>query len=481
MGLWSRMVEATSRTALPAVLGDVPPIVEQKSIPVVPTPFWPPEVWSNPLGVRNSGPGLSRATAFAVSAYAYICIQKRADILSQAPPMVSVDTDDGTEWLDDHPLAEVLEHPNVDFPMERMLQLTSIYRDIWGTALWLKTRDNGKRTVRMYVFGGHEFGVESARDRLFGLFRVTTKAGQKEVGPEEVVFFPGIDPNDPLGAVSPLDVALRVMGLGEELRVASKAILSNAMAPSGVITIPESLGQREFEAMQGRVRQAHTGANRGSPLILTNGATWETTQMTLQEMMPSDLIAWIEATVCAVFGLHPALVGLKAGIENSPWSHLATAKKMLYDEMAVPRWAADARILTSQLLRDIEFRADHVIRFFTDEIPALQEDVAQNAEIAAKGLGYMTVNEKRAWMGYDPIAGPVGETIFVPSTWMPAEFLVDPPEPEPAPMIRSEDAASEDEVGDGRRNGNRPMKEQRDGEVRARRRDGQRPVGVRDS
>ena len=419
MGLWSSMSKALARVEMPFD-GALVEMQTKMPVPITPAPFWPGDVW---LGTATE-PLLSRYTAYTASALAYLCIRYRATKLSEPPLMVVEQTDDGEEWLDKHPMAGLLAHPNPDYSMRRLLAVTSAYNDIQGASLWLKIRNNGREPVRLYPFGSHDYVIEPEKDRLFGKFRITTADGEVTVDAEDVVHFPGFDPFDPAGAVSPLEVALTILRVGEELKAATVDALKNAMAPSGVLSVPEPLNEPEFRLALAQLHEQHTGRNRGKPLLLTGGATWETIALTIQEMMPTEVLSWVEATVCAVFGIHPSLLGIKTGIENSPWSNLETAKVILYDEMAIPHWRAQEEIITDQLLRDVDFDENHIVRFDLGEVPALQDDDVAKLEMAKAGTGFLTINEQRAKAGYDPLPDKLGETVLIPATMVPLEMLV---------------------------------------------------------
>lgn len=447
MSLRSAIVKAFASTAVDYSLNGHAE-VEEKALTIEPLsfPWGQMEPWGVFADARSGETPLTMRTAYAGTALAYICITKRATKLVEAPPMVVDETDAGDEWLEDHEVNPLLSKPNADYSFRRLYQLTSIYRDLTGRALWAKVRTRGQQTAALRVFSGNQFTVHAANGREFGRFEMSTLSGPKSLPPEDVIYFPGVDPWNPQGSIAPIDAALGALGIGSALQTAAKNMLMNALMPGGAITIPDALLDPEFERLQGQLSQTYGGARRaGKPMLLPAGASWQTISLSLAELMPADLISWVEATVCAVFELHPSMLGLKTGIENSPWSNLEQAQRMLYDEMCLPRWTADAEILTESLLRDYDDDPNHLVRFDTSDISVLQEDTKEKAEILKVIGPYQTYDENRAFMGLKPAGGEVGKARLVPMTWTPIEFLLEPPQPSPVMDPNAPDPNAEPE------------------------------------
>lgn len=427
MGLWEVLAARSRPVPIeePATNGKalVDP-VEQKGLILSPRSFWLDGNWQ---GQNPDKDTVSAWAAYATVALAHVCIRYRARKLIEPPIMVVEETDAGEEWLDGHELNPLLARPNPDYPMRRMYELTSVYRDTTGACLWLKVRDRGERVARLYPFPGDSFTVESDETRLYAKFRIETRnMGTQIVDASDVIYFSNLHPDDLMKGLAPIDVALNWLDLEAKLRVAARSALRNSVLPSGMLSIKEVLNDHEFERMQGELRQWHGGPrNVGQPMLGTGGAGWESIASALADVMPSEMWDRIEATVCAVFAVRPEVLGLLVGLKNAPWSHMEIAQRMGYEETALPQWAADEEILTDSLLREVDPDPAHIIRFDTSRIPALQENVKEKADIAVQGSGFLTVDEKRQLLGYEPVGGPQGDTILVPVTMQPLDFFLD--------------------------------------------------------
>jgi hypothetical protein len=113
----------------------------------------------------------------------------------------------------------------------------------------------------------------------------------------------------------------------------------------------------------------------------------------------------VEAAICQVFQVHPALAMAKIGIEsNSGFADtLEPATDLFYDVVAVPRWRRIERAFTRQLLREADDTPDRRIKFDTSNIRALQDDLGDRTSEATAAAGYWTVNEARVHTGQSPL------------------------------------------------------------------------------
>lgn len=397
---------------------------EQKSLSGPLFPFWPD--WPGVLGLAPADrEDVSGVAAYAGAALAYICMNYRAQKLAEAPVMVVEEADEGDEWLHDHELAPLLADPNADQTMDQLYELTNLYRDATGGCLWLKVQDRGKRVAELRAFPKSDFTVTSTPERLHGEFKVRTQQGEKVYSWRDVIYFVNPSITDPVnGATAPLEVVLAYLNIGGSVRVQARNLIKNAVRPTGAFTTDQRLSDDQFARLREQMRAQHQGAsNAGDWMLVEGGAEWKQISQTLGDVIPDSLISWIEGTVCAAFQLHPALLGIKSGMENSPWSHLETATRNLYDQMCLPQWSKDAKLVTKSLLRDIDDDPAHLVRFDTSAIPALQEDLTEKLAAFKDILHLLTGNEIRQMAGLAPLPGVEGDIRYVPIGLLPSDML----------------------------------------------------------
>lgn len=406
-------------TAVP-VKADVPPEAKGVTIRGAPVGWFSPDGRAL-FGLSDVRPDvfeINRHTAFAAAVYAYAAITYRAEKISEPPLMVVEEDDEGVEeWIADHPLSDLLDEPSPDMDMGELLYLTRIYRDITGGALWVLNRDLSGSTGMVTVFSHDEFEVQpdtvDGTRRIFGRFIVRTRDGQREYRPDEVVYFREPNPNSWARPLAPLDVALGVLNMGQQATATVKDILRNALFPSVIIQADKEWApsDQEFERWKALLEAYARRENKGKPLALTGGGSAEVVSFSLRDLMPGDVLDRVEATVAAAFRIPPVVLGFLVGLKNSPWSQMAEARRMTYEDTIEPMWRRDEKTLTRQWLRLVDPNPRRMIRFDTSKIRALQLDRAKMAEIAEKTRDVGTVNERRALLGWEPLEDERGDVI----------------------------------------------------------------------
>lgn len=401
MGLrdWFRLSARTTTPPLAldgkgGALVSAPP-AEQKAV------WWPQHLfWGDGATDQPWTADAEGRRAYVAAALAYICIRYRTQKLVEAPLMVVEETEGGEEWVKGHPLAPLLAKPNPDYGMRRLLEATEVYLCTTGACLWPKSRDRAGRAAALYPLSGDEFGVESANGRLFGRFRVTVNGGQRDLAPDDVVHFSYFHPTDPHRGLAPIDAAFAQLGISQQLAARAKAHVKNAMAPGSIYTADPAWrpSAEEFDRLKAELRTVAAGANSGHPVVAEGGGKFER-GWTLADLALGELWRECEAVVCGVFQVPPSLVGTVIGLENSPWSHMATARTTFYEECIKPEWALLEESITGSLLREVDDNPSRLVRFDPSRIGALQKDVAAAALVASTARDWTSVNERRGMMG----------------------------------------------------------------------------------
>jgi HK97 family phage portal protein len=391
---------------------------EQKGAPWT---WYPPELFDLPgspyrANTENAVKGL---TAYAVSALAYACMTFRATKLVEAPLWVIEETDEGEEWLEqgdvDSDLAQLLEQPNPDMEMSDLLRLVSLYMDGTGAALLVKNRDRSGVTRALYPYAADEFTVEpdtiDGVRRLYGKFTVRTeddrrRVSERKYGPDDVVYLANPDPRNVAYHLSPLDVALSHVNIGEQMRRTVLGILRRALRPGSVTAFKQKLEDTERSRFIEALNAFHAGFEKaGKNLMLEGDVTFEQLDAALKDLALGPVQGDVEAAVCMCFQIRPELIGAKVSIENGTGfaDSLKPALSYFYDLFAFPTWSRIAKTLTRSLLREVDFNPLRFIRFDTTQVRALAPDMTARVSEANSAGKFWTVNERRVHTGKDPL------------------------------------------------------------------------------
>lgn len=391
----------------------------------------------SPDGGRTMIDFVDGPTSMAFLAYWYVATRWRAQKIAEAPLMVGEEDQDtgDMEWLADHELAPLLEEPSPDYDMGELLECTSHYLDNTGAALWVKDYDNVGRVARLTPYSRLHFEPKRDETRLYASFKIQTANGPDDIAAEDAIFFRDAHGSTGWGrGHSRLDVAMSWLKLGAKAQQTIYDLLSNSVWPSAVVTThPEWDPTPElYKDFKQDVQQYAKAGNKGKPFIALGGGDFKSLQSEIKNLVPDEILGRVESVVAAVSGVPAIVLQFQIGMENSPWSQMEQARKMAYDDTVQPAWRRIERVLTRQLLRDVDDDDTHFVRFDPSDVASLQANQLEQVQIATMMGRAASLNERRAIMGLEPVDkkdDPDGKADEIPELTQPsmAELLAGTP------------------------------------------------------
>ena len=235
------------------------------------------------------------------------------------------------------------------------------------------------------------------------------------IDPNDLIVFPGYDPEMNLGNVSPLETLRNT--LAEEWAMAEyrEWMWKNGAKHDGIITRPldaEPMSGEALEAFLADFAASHSPLNKsGAPAFLDEGMTWHDTQQFNARETEYIAARQLNRAECATaYGVPAALVGAA--------NRAATAEERtgFYSDTLTPFLARLEEEIDVQLLPDFEISDESARRRYTrfnlDE--KLRGSFETQAAIlsTATGTPWLLVNEARARQNLPPVPG--GDKLVAP-------------------------------------------------------------------
>lgn len=366
--------------------------------------------------------------------------------------------DRSQEKFIDHPVDNLINHPNSDMSREDFLfsicatylltgnvfpyvtlgisrnPLELLSYNIQDLTLEADTRDGFIGTIQSNTTYQQEFYI---REEGTHRFRYKNKDNSKEVWPIRR-FNPRKDSSNLFG-LSPINsIFLEI----EQYIASSKhnlSLLKRGARPGGVFsTISDMpLSDEQFMRMQDQINRYYMGENNaGRPLLMEN-TKYEESIVNNRDMDYSSMRKNIQAMIYNRLNIPlPSISG-----ENMTLANMDVAKLNLYDNAVIPV----TRVLLGQLgrflfpLYDEQSRADQLeLTFDEGSIAALQTRRNDVVKIR-KDIGVNSDNELRRELGDQPIEG--GDVIYKANNLVPVGY--DGSDPSDNPLSVDEQPADE--------------------------------------
>ncbi len=311
--------------------------------------------------------------------------------------------------LEDHPLKELLKHPNPLQGTAQFLESVFSYYQISGNVYIEAIRPNeGAAPVELYVLRPDrmrvipgESGLPLGYEYQVG-GRTVRWAADPFTGASNILHWKAFHPLDDWYGMAPLEAAMTAIDQHNAASAWNQALLNQAARPSGALIYspkdgPSQLSDEQFRRLKEELEEHYlTPRNAGRPLILEGGLDWKEMGLTPKDM---DWLAGRKRAaqdIALAFGVPDQLISIS---ESQTYTNMAEARLSLYEETVLPlvqqfkgelnRWLTP--MFDDNLRLDID----------ADEIPAL----AARRDMVWDKIGkadFISRNEKRQAVGYPP-------------------------------------------------------------------------------
>jgi HK97 family phage portal protein len=345
---------------------------------------------------------------FAKNAVVYRAVRMIAESAGSVPLYLF----DGEKEIDSHPLLKLLERPNQSQCKPDLFEAFYGHLLVAGNAYLEAVTAGGAlrelhalRPDRMKLVPGPD-GWPEAYDYSVGgqtvRFRMEVGAGVRPI--LHMALFNPL--NDHYG-MSPLEAAAASIDIHNASGAWNKALLDNSACPSGALVYSAKDGQlspEQFERLKAELEESFQGArNAGRPLLLEGGLDWKAMAFSPKDM---DFIAAKHVAareVALALGVPPMLLGIPG---DNTYANYAEANRSFWRQTVLPLVARTAKAVSGWLAPAfggglLELRPDlDAVEALSTEREALWERVRKS--------DFLTINEKRAAVGYGEIDGGDG-------------------------------------------------------------------------
>lgn len=194
----------------------------------------------------------------------------------------------------------------------------------------------------------------------------------------------------------------------------SRSLIANSVMPSGALVYMPKEGQgnlsdEQFERLKAELNEEHMGPeNQGKPLILDN-MDWKPMGFTPRDAMAVEQRNAASRETALALGVPPLILGLPG---DSTFANYEEANLAFYRQTVAPL----ATFLADKLTRWVRPLAGPGVRVAFDlEKSPLGEAERKVRWERVKGADMLTIDEKRAELGFEPLPDGKGEHVLVAS------------------------------------------------------------------
>jgi HK97 family phage portal protein len=344
-----------------------------------------------------------------------VIVYRAIQLISQCAAQVEWElySESGAEpvEIEDSPLLDLLENPNSVMGAKQFFENAYAfllmsgnsyieYNAVANPELWNVRPDYVQVIPGAYgVPAAYQFQAGGER-RIFPVDQVT---GRSAIGHLKL-----FNPTNDWYGMSPMESAFLSVDQHNNAGRWNLALLQNNARPSGAMMVEMTefnpagkLTDEQFSNMKSQIDELYSGAkNAGRPMLLEGGLSWTQMSMNVKDM------DWLNGKnisareIALALGVPPLLLNISG---DNTYNNMKEARLALYEETIIPLVCH----MRDELQRWLVPMFGDNLKLYYDEDSIdgtiLKRDI--KFDIANKGKDFLTVNERRDLVGYEPMDG----------------------------------------------------------------------------
>lgn len=345
---------------------------------------------------------------------AYACISLKMKSISE--PRVRIWDKVEQEFIDDSKNEEFfrfMEQPCPDITETDFHAANQMYLDVAGVLAWEKDMSNGGDLLSLWPMMPQYCSYKRGQGMLLRAIQYQPYTGMMplEIARKRMLVLMYPDPNYfGLKPLSPTAVMADIIKVDNDMTTMLETFIQNGAFISGVLTSEQVINAEDARFAKERFQETHGGPNRaGEIVVIGKGLKFERSGQTFREMVFPEVDARSETRICMGYSVPPILVSAKSGMDRATYSNYEQARKAWYEEYVTSQWKFLAERYTKDILSHFDTDTNHILKFDTKDVKALQEDRTNQWKRADEGYKarIITRNEARVEKGLDQLEDEV--------------------------------------------------------------------------
>jgi len=347
-----------------------------------------------------------------------------------------------TQVFQRHDLLSLLRSPSEFLSGRELLAVSERDMLVRGQTFWHKDRIRSGQIDGLTFLPAGLVEVKGSRERLISQYLYKPGGNQVPIPyePEEIVHIRiEPDPLDPKNGLPPLVALARALMIEDQAEDYTSTFLTEVGTAGGFLTPPSDIVLTEDVAKATRdyIQKEFKGSKRGTLGVLRAAMNFIRTAIDPKSVGTHDTHNMVVELICAVYGVHPVIVGLGAG---NAQSRVGAATKELeraaWTNRVIPLQDTIAEQIGRQLLPEFvpeDEIEEWEVTWNRSNVMSLQPDLFREAQRWALNFRSGIASRYDAKRGQNLDATDADKFYLLPTNVVPIPEGTPPPPPAPPP------------------------------------------------
>lgn len=330
------------------------------------------------------------------------------------------------------PLYQLAERPNEFMGMTQFLQLCVVYLNLHGNCFIYFQKK--KQPYGLYPLRPDRVQiVPDENKRVIGYLYFPDGTSVEKSIPiriDEMLHVKLPNPYDPLEGLgyglSPLSAAARSGDVDNRMtQFLAEFFARNGIQPGGVIELPYESDIEDTAKLREQWLESYGGSAKwGKPMVIDSGGKYTPLSMTFTDMALDNIDLRNIRRITAVFGVDGKLIGLDNS--SSTYNNVSEAENAFWTRVMI----TELKLFEEELYYKVKL-GNEFLKFDISAIPAFAEDVTSKIDNYNKLVNAFVppnIASERVGLNLPKLEG--GDVGYAPSSLIPIEQVLNPPEPQ---------------------------------------------------
>ncbi|MGQ5576759.1 phage portal protein [Streptomyces sp. ECR3.8] len=280
-----------------------------------------------------------------------------------------------------HAALDMWNKPNPFMPRQEFVESSTQHYDLTGESWWVIARAPGFSVpLEMWPVRPDRITPQPDREKFLKGYVYTSPDGEQiPLELDEVIQLRRPCPWDPYRGLSPVLSILPDLDTSRYAAEWSRAFFINSAQPGGIIEVPNSLGDAEFDELRERWNEQHKGVGNAHRVAILEHGKWVDRTISQRDMQFVELRGATADRVREAYGISKTAIG---DFEDINRASALAAKSWFAEQQTIPRLERIKAALNHELLPMFGRAAEGLEFDYCNPVPADPEQEA--VELQAK-------------------------------------------------------------------------------------------------
>jgi len=339
-----------------------------------------------------------------------VCLDWLIRNYNQARPRVYRKVGNQIELIEEHPVYELLENPQIDTTPSQFWSNVITDLKLNGNAYARKVRLEGKIGTLQWLPADSMVSVGNGKQFLTH-YLYSTNSSEVKIELEDLIIWKvGRNPDDLRLGRSPLSAGLKEIATDNQISSTAYAVMANGPYPSMIVAPDASNNNVEVNSEDARIVKKHletsfSGDNASGVVVMTSPMSINKVSMSPSELAFDEVRNAPILRICALMGLNPLTLGLT--LDSATYSNLKTATQSCWQDGLIPLLDLLAEGFNVYLMPEYESDKSIFIKYDLSDVRELMDDKQAEADRAVKlyTSGICSLADAKRISGLEVVSG----------------------------------------------------------------------------